>query len=628
MYTVSVPISMETVNETSLPRFGQLLLKMGAQRVFLCNIGEVYLDTCMLYTQPGTLSRAMAYLKELGLEVGVWVNGFGHGALLAHQTEKDVGHFTPVEDAAGRSAPVCFCPLNEPFRGRYLRGMTALAALKPDIIMIDDDMRFHMRKGYFSLGCFCQKHLAWYYDLLGEEVPRSEIEERIFTGAPNPYRQAYLHMMGKTLLDFAADLRAVVDQVDPNIRLGCSICTAMWDSSGTDVLALARTLAGATRPFARITGAPYHNVNIIPIIERSRQQCAWGKDSGVELFCEGDTYPRPRTNVPARTLELFDFAMACDGSSDGMLQYVFDYTHDLSYEEGYVRRMIRNRPVREAAAALFAGKWADGVEVYDVMHKLADWHLPETLSDNTVQWIQATPSKGLAADVLCRNSIPTAYEETGMPVLVFGENGRHIPLEKLGNGAILDVTAAELLQSRGVDVGLLGTAPGSSEEHFSACNQTVRGVGAEAKVAMETAGQAESLYSSGVASYRYENSSGQRFFVLGCRFYAPGFVANTNYLCSWARRQQLQTVIPWLCGRTLPAVLDDAPETELLVRRDENSMAVAVLNIYYDEIIDPVIRLDKAYSHLTCINCTGRLEGDRVLLDTIPPYGFAAFQVR
>ena len=75
-------------------------------------------------------------------------------------------------------------------------------------------------------------------------------------------------------------------------------------------------------------------------------------------------------------------------------------------------------------------------------------------------------------------------------------------------------------------------------------------------------------------------------------------------------------------------MLDDAPETELLVRRDENSMAVAVLNIYYDEIIDPVIRLDKAYSHLTCINCTGRLEGDRVLLDTIPPYGFAAFQVR
>ena len=33
MYTVSVPISMETVHETSLPRFGQLLLKMGAQRV-------------------------------------------------------------------------------------------------------------------------------------------------------------------------------------------------------------------------------------------------------------------------------------------------------------------------------------------------------------------------------------------------------------------------------------------------------------------------------------------------------------------------------------------------------------------------------------------------------------------
>lgn len=628
MYTVSVPISMQTVTEQSLPRFGELLAQMDAKRVFLCGVGEVYRRDSMLYTQPARIRQAIAYFRSLGMEVGIWVNTFGHGALLAHQTAADVGDYTPITDCHGNSAPVAYCPLDSRFRQDLYDGIRQVAGLKPDLIMLDDDLRFNMRKKFFTLGCFCPAHLRWYYELLGEEVPPEEIERRIFTGGPNPCRETYFAMMGKTLLDLAHDLRAAVDEVDSTIRLGASVTASLWDCSGTDVLELAKAFAGTTRPFARISGAPYHNVNIIPIIERSRQQCAWGEGSGVELFCEGDTYPRPRTNVPARTLELFDFAMACDGSSDGMLQYVFDYTHDLSYEEGYARRMIRNRPVRERAAALFAGKGADGVEVYDVIHKLAHWQLPEVLGENTVQWIQATPSKGLAADVLCRNSIPTAYEETGLPVLVLGENGRHVPLEKLRNGAILDGAAAELLQRRGVDVGLLATKKGGGDEYFSACGQRVLGIGRAGKLAVETAGIAESLYPEGVASYRYENKDGLRFFVLGCNFHTPGCVMNTNYLCSRARRQQLQAVIPWLCGRQLPAVLEDAPETELLVRRDENAMAVAVLNIYYDEIIDPVIHLDRTYGSLTCVNCTGRLEGDKVILDTVPPFGFAAFEVR
>lgn len=631
MYKISVPISMETVDEKSLPRFGELLQKMGAKRVFLCNLGEVYLENCMIFTEPDRLRRVMEYFCGLGLEVGVWVNAFGHGELLAHQTEKDIGSFTPIEDAFGRSAPVAFCPLDEEFSSRYAHGIRALAALKPDLIMLDDDLRFNLRKKYFSIGCFCPKHLAWYYRLLGEEVPREEIEEKIFTGGPNRYRDAYLQMMGQTLLDFAKLLRTAVDEVDSSIRLGASICTAIWDSSGTDVLELAKAFAGSTQPFARIAGAPYHNVNIIPIIERSRQQAAWGKGSGVELFCEGDTYPRPRCNVPSRPLELFDLAMACDGTTDGMLQYVFDYTHSLSYEEGYAKRIIRNLPLRQAAADLFAGKTTVGVEVYDVMHKLRQWQLPQTLDENAVQWLQATPSKGAASEVLSKNSIPTAYGETGLPVLLLGENARHIPLEKLGFGVICDIDAAEILQSRGVDVGLTAVEEGTAgrDEYFLASGETVRGVGKVAKVRFSTCGQVESRYLPGdtPASYRYENEAGQRFFVLGHRFYEPGHTENTNYLRSWARRRQLTEVIPWLCGKALPAVLEDAPETQLLVAKGSGAMAVAVLNLSYDEIIEPTIHLDEACSEIECVNCTGTVCGNTVQLSTIPPFGFAAFEV-
>ena len=631
MYKISVPIRMETIDGKSLPRFGELLRQMGAERVFLCLVGELFLDHAMVYREPERIRQALDYFRGLGLEVGIWVNTFGHGELLAHQTEKDIGSFTPMEDARGRSAPVAFCPLDEAFSDRFVRGIRALAQLHPDLIMLDDDMRFSRRK-YFSTGCFCPRHLKWYYTLLGEEVPREQLEERIFTGAPNRYRDTFLDMMGKTLLDFARLLRAAVDEVDPTIRLGASVCSAIWDGSGTDVIALSRALAGNTRPFARISGAPYTNVNIIPILERSRLQAAWGKGSGVELFCEGDTYPRPRCNVPSRPLELFDLAMACDGTTDGMLQYVFDYTHSLSYEEGYAKRIIRNLPLRQAAAALFAGKTADGVEVYDVMHKLRQWKLPHKLEADTVHWLQAAPSKGAAAEVLSRNSIPTAYEETGMPVLLLGENARHIPPDKLRCGAICDIDAAQLLQSRGVDVGLTSVETGKDvqDEYFVTSGETVRGVGAEGKVRFQTCGQVESRFLPGdtPASYRYENKDGQRFFVLGHRFYQPSHVESTNFLRSWARRRQLTEVIPWLCGKPLPAVLEDAPETQLLVSKGENAMAVAVLNLSCDEIIDPVIRLDKAYSSIQCVNCTGAVSGDAVRLSTVPPFGFAAFEVR
>lgn len=628
MYKISVPVSVEAVDEGSLPRLGQLLQQMGAQRVFLCNVGEVYLENCMVFTQPERLRSLLEYFRGLDMEAGIWVNTFGHGDLLAHQTEKDLGDFTRIEDAHGRSAPVAFCPLDEDFSARFARGIRATAALKPDIIMLDDDMRFNLRKKHYSIGCFCPKHLAWYYRLLGEEVPRAEIEKRIFTGKPNRYRDAYLEMMGQSLLDFAKLLRSAVDEVDSTIRLGGSICTAIWDSSGTDVIALSRALAGNTRPFARIAGAPYHDVNIIPIVERSRQQAAWS--SGVELFCEGDTYPRPRCNVPSRPLELFDLAMACDGTTDGMLQYVFDYTHSLSYEEGYAKRIIRNLPMRQAASALFAGKQALGVEVYDVMHKLRQWHLPQQLEENAVQWLQATPSKGAASEILSKNSIPTAYAPTGYPVLLLGENARHIPTEKLKNGAICDIDAAEILQSRGIDVGLLATEEGVvADEWFCHENETVRGVGKTTKVCIRTKGEVESRFlpSQTAASYRYENGDGLRFFVLSDRFYLPGHFETGNFLRSWARRRQLTQVIPWLCGKALPAVLEDAPNAQLLVSGDGERMAVAVLNLSYDEIIDPVIRLGGAFAHIRCVNCVGTVDGDAVRLDTIPPFGFAAFEV-
>ena len=57
-------------------------------------------------------------------------------------------------------------------------------------------------------------------------------------------------------------------------------------------------------------------------------------------------------------------------------------------------------------------------------------------------------------------------------------------------------------------------------------------------------------------------------------------------------------------------------------------MSVALFNFFADSVDEPVITLDKEYSNIRFINCDGRLEGDRVILDKpIYAYTLAAFEV-
>jgi hypothetical protein len=56
-------------------------------------------------------------------------------------------------------------------------------------------------------------------------------------------------------------------------------------------------------------------------------------------------------------------------------------------------------------------------------------------------------------------------------------------------------------------------------------------------------------------------------------------------------------------------------------------MAVALANVFMDEILTPTIRLDKPYKRIRFAGCDGRLDGDTVTLSDLSPYAFAAFEV-
>lgn len=355
MYKLSVPVSIQTMNKKSLPIFVEEFRRAEVSRVFLCGLIPFYKKDCYIYQEPEKMEFLISYLKEQGFEVGVWEGAFGHGGILTHDQQSEyVDSFTRIEGVDGKVEEEAFCPLDKNLQNCYYHAIKRLAQMQPDIIMFDDDFRLNTRR--YNMGCCCELHLKQYYQEIGEEIPRSKLEEVIFTGGENRYRSAWLKVMGDSLLDFAQLMRAAVDEVDENIRLGSCTCHDIWDFSGTDGIRLAKVFAGKTKPFLRTIGAPYHGIRVQNAVEYTRMQAAWCQHEDIEIFTEGDVYPRPRYIVPSRLLEIFDLALLATGETDGILKYMFDYNRDVTYERGYTARHVKNKLLRDGIKNFFGDK--------------------------------------------------------------------------------------------------------------------------------------------------------------------------------------------------------------------------------------------------------------------------------
>ena len=630
MHKLSVPISMSTVNEDTIQSYLEWFQKCRADRVFLCGFGQIFNETSVLHQDPARVKKAIDFFRANGLEVGLWVNSFGHGMVLSHDAKatEDEG-YTPLEGVLGDTVIEANCPWDERFAAEYRNAVKKLAALKPDLIMLDDDFRMNVRAYY--LGCFCPKHLEDYYRRIGEVVPREDLEKLIFTGGKNKYRDAYMEMLKDTLLGFAKMLREAVDEVDEQIRLGASSGPDNVDYSGTDLLTIARTFAGKTKPFTRIIGAPYWRWHLTSVIEDSRMMAHWYENQGVEVFSEGDVYPRPRYNVPSKKLELYDFMLLAEGTTDGILKYMFDYSQKPDYETGYADMHVRRLAVRDGIKEMFDGKCATGVRVFCAEHKVANWNLPKTCPQFIAKRLARHGYRSTASKILAQNGIPSSYDKTDYPVLVCGENARYICEEELKNGAILDAVAARILMERGIDTGLVSeTSKSVTGECYISEGGTIRGfkeVDTKALVCKKDVNVWSTFIPDETpASYTYENAKGQRFYVLAHDLFMSEECA--NYFINYYRQEQLIKAIEWLGQKKLPVICKKHPNLYMIASKNENAMSVAIANIFPDEVFEPVVQLDKEYHEIKFLNCTGKLERDKVYLSDFAAYGFVAFEVK
>lgn len=630
MYKISIPIGNIKVTTQTRERYLRRWKQAGIDRVFLTSDRifdrHRYPQIQQLFRENG------AWLRSNGIEPAIWLGcTVGHGGPLVGKQECEaVADFTLMMTREGRELEGTFCPSDEKFVNAVCDYIRALADCGIDTILLDDDIRLSQHGGFC---CACDIHMQRMSALCGEEVKREDLIEKVFSGKPSRYRDAWLQVQGDSLRHFTWRLRQAADEVNPGVRLALCSAHCVWDVDGTNPVELTQILAGNNPPLLRLHGAPYWSVDgdksLGSVFEIARMLASFCNGKGFELMAEGDVYPRPRYNVPASYLELFDGVMRADGQHQGILKYMENYVSGPDYDTGYFDRHIRNQENMQKLEALFVGGANYGVRVWEKPNLMgqSDFDLGCCRDESPY------PNGGV---LLSRCSIPTVYTGKGICNAVFGENAREFDLDAAGEGLLLDGTAAAILTERGVDVGLASfdgfveTAVSQEwfveqEELVSRWKGACRLAQAELKPEATVETTAETEGRIWPVTYRYENAVGQRFFV--CLYDSVSLPHNSSLQYGFARQKQMISVVQWLSGKSLAVKCTGNPELYILCQQEGNALAVGLFNCFADEISPVTIELAEEYTSAQWGIREGTLTGRKVTLPQIPAFGFNFFRL-
>jgi len=610
--------------------YGKIFEKIGDMHPVLCI--ERTFDKEKNVENLKMLGENIEYLKTRGYTPFVWAQAFGFGIPLNEKDKKIAEAFERITDFDGVKLGDAMCPLGEAFMENYGNLIRGIAMAGAKRIMLDDDLCLSVRPG---LGCSCEKHLAVLSEKMGYRIDRQTIKQELFKGEGNALRHAWLDVMGQTLIDFAKKVRSFADEIDPDIEIGFCAGYTSWDIEGVDALTLTKVLAGKNKPFMRLTGAPYwveqkrfDGQGMAQIVEFTRMQSACCKDSGVEVFTENDSYPRPRYRVPAAIMETFDFMMAAD-SDIGQLKYLFEYYSSPEYETGYVDHHLRNKEKRDSVQSIMGNMPSCGIYVHEQMRKVESMAFPENAHSYYETMMTAFSH---AADMLSSCSIPITYEKHEGVAAAFGDSGRTVELNH--KGYIIDYPAAVALKKRGVDTGLIsakGTGVPFTEKFIKyddevlldGCIRHGRHQNQDVFYTCEIKKEAyvESAfpmtYGEIPASYRYENANGQKFLVF--LFDASAVKPNSGLSCSYYRQQQILNAVGWM-DEKLPAVIRRQPGMYMILKQDDEKLAVAIANFSLDPAYDVLIETEIKGIKIETIGAEGKMTENGFSVTCIEPW--------
>ena len=597
------------------------LRKAGATRILL-HYGPVKYAAAEREKNYERLAQEVAFFKANRIEVWYWRWTFW---------VEGENPFTHMESFRGRN-PVMICPLDPEFQEFVRQDLKRIAQTGVDGILYDDDFRFDNWDA--GIGCLCPHHRRLAEEKLGEKIDLEGLEDRAFGGKPNPIRSVLLRTWGESLETFARISRAAVDEVNPEVRLGMCSCITSFDGDGTTTGELARILAGKTRPYVRLSGAPYwtmtwgFKIRLPEIIEFERMHLRYLPE-GIETFSEGDPFPRPRFHVASSYLELFDSALRFTGGFDGIQKYLFDYTSSSGYETGYLKMQRDNQKLYQAISRMTSGLPEAGIRVWQEMHTLENADFSDLPEKKRYFTTYGPMPYSQAAWALAAHGIPSVHHGPGCAAIVFGESGRTLPEEFRARPVIMDIQAARLLTERGWDVGLRHCGARVKPETEAFRNGEVIALRNEMpgsrEVTLSPKAKVLSRFpDTGIpASWTMRTPSGENFLV----FNFEGTVSREDSYRNYARAEQIRKFLTSSGVRLPAAVTSKNPDVYLQGKTDGKSLAIGIWNCSPDYASPLTISLDDTYRKGQFAGCQGKLAGNKLIVQHLAAFSFAIIKL-
>ena len=570
----------------------EIYQKYGIENFFICGPGVSvrvvgYPEADAYETIANRINRLKKELADTPIKLHWWSAPFFKlGFNSKHQ------HIVGID---GRVSPIGICALDKDFRKESCRNFALIAGkARVPLILIEDDYSLQNHTNA-SFGCFCPLHLEAFAKKAGRFYSREELQKIYKEDKTETLelRRLFAACAKDSLVSLASELRAAVDEVSPETRIG--LCeTLNTDADGFAAIDIARALAGPnTRPMMRLRCAWYTSYDapqMMPDYLAHTLYTAERLSKDIEFIIEADTYPH--TTYFGSPELLNALAMG----ADNVLLYAAQYLDDPTEDPAYFEMFKRNDKFFDAVSLLGNSGKMEGVKIiYDPLSHSAK----KLTRDGRITIVHTSAA-------FARMGIPFSTVN-GKPDILIGQNAAVLSDTEirriLSGGVLLDAEAAEILEKRGYGelIGVsvkpvakylfvgekicrlpifdgikgnfvynLAFAPAGSENAVQYKNPVPQ-KGAE--ILSYFVDPEENFMQPGMV--RFTNKLGGRVCVL-----ASTMTFNrTANLFNLRKAEMIRRVLEWLKKGELPAAVARIPNCWLKVRKTDDATIIFITNL-------------------------------------------------
>lgn len=382
----------------------------------------------------------------------------------------DVNSWENWVDQEGIESKGVACCIGRKYREIAGKKLSVWAETKPDVIWIDDDIRFHNHltsmRDYWSgripsfrmdYGCFCDEHIKLFNEKFCTSYSRENIVEGILAGTD--IRKQWMLFSGEVAAEFASWIEKTIHDISPNTRV--AVMTSAPDHhsvEGRNWKSFLSALSGKDKPLLRPCFGPYQEsdpkvfFSSYLLLEHLKANIKDQYGDAVD-FCpeiENTRFTRWAKSLAATKYQLF---LGAFSGCPGITLSIFDLEGCVLEEEPEWGEMLREmNPVLNTLAHFSFWNWtSEGIGIITSPDRISDSKRSVSNMSSLAEgrnWEYVLTKAGIPCKYVTPNDLKmcsaVALDAFTADLLTDQEL-----LMVLSKGVLLDARAAAYLEARG-----------------------------------------------------------------------------------------------------------------------------------------------------------------------------------